>query len=676
MAMISRTHLALAALAAPLLVLASGVGCGGHDSSPAAAADPDVIVGPHTKVLDAPTLALVSTIADDRSTVSLTASTKQIDGLAAGDVIVAPVSATTPAGLMRKVVSVTRDASGAVVIATGPAGLADAFERLRLTVHRELGTGDLAPASAGRFEGARLHPQTGGSLGAGLTIGVDNLVLFDVDGDTKTTDDQVRVSGNVSLNPSIDLVIDIESFSLKTVSFTVTGAESASIDLTVEGGYTFDKSVLVPGFTFAPITIPAGDVPLVFFPQLDFRFGASGTLDVKFEMGATQTASVKAGVAYQNGAWAPVKETQLTAQLNPPSIDGKLALKAFAGPELQFKLYGTGGPYVDLTGYLKLTADTSAKPCLSVHAGADAKLGVKLEELDQKVVDYNASLNLFDLPILSASCTPSLPPDTFWSKTYSSKAASPEGATFVATVDGGFLVVARSADLVLKIDAKGNIVWQRQFTNFHDVRAVVVLPDGTYAVAGTSSGGWLAKLDAAGAVLWSKRYTADSGATLEAVTLVATAGGFFLAGTVQNGDADVWALETDGNGAVLWSKGIGGPKPDHAEGARLSTDGHRVIVGTNGAAQGMALSLGADGAIAWQRQYGGVETVQSLHAITSAPNGGFVLAGTIQEGPATHGWLLRVGPDGSLSNGPLGSVQYLAPMKPDGSRSSPGSNRS
>jgi hypothetical protein len=655
----------MTALAAVLIL--GGVGCGDESG----ASEPDVILAANTKVLDAPTLARITALSPDRTTLTLSGSTPQVDALVPGDVIVAPVSAGTPTGLLRHVTTVDKNGpGGAVVITTSEAGLTDAFERAHITYHRELTTADGAPVTtASKRPGlGSIHPLDGASasVGGAITLGVNNLVLFDLDGNESTKNDQVRMSGNVSIQPSLDLVIDIEAFSLKTATFTLTGAESASLDVTVDGAYTFDKSKVVPAYQFSSITIPVGGVPLVFVPDLRMRFGAKGALAVKTEMGATQTASFKAGVGYQNGQWGTIHEAELSAQLNPPQIDGKLTVKTYAGPELNLLLYGVAGPYVDLTGYLALAADTKSNPCWAVHGGIDAKVGVKVELLGKNIANYDTEINLLDKAVDSGTCS-ALPPDTFWSKTYGQTNATPEGASFAPTLDGGFVVVARSADLVTKLDAKGNVVWQHEFMNFHDVRSVVVLGDGTYAVAGTSSGGWLAKLDASGKVLWSRRYTANAGAALDASTLVATKdGGFFLTGTAQatDGNLDVWAMKTDKNGTPLWSKSIGGEKAERAEAARESADGHVIVVGTNGDAQGQAISIATDGTVSWQRQYGGLATVQSLQAIAPAPQGGFMLAGTIQQGPGTHGWFVRIDGNGAMKNGSFGSVQYL-PSNPD-----------
>jgi hypothetical protein len=642
-----------------LATLGAAPACSHSDT----AAEPDVIVGPHTKVLDQASLDALDSVSADTATLTFSRKTPLVAALAAGDVVVLPVHPKAPNGLLRKITQVGAAGDG-VVLTTAQATLGDAFERARVTFHKDFTAGDLKSASL------PIHPRdsANANAGAALTIGLNNEVLYDADGDQKkTTNDQVRVSGNVSLHPSIDFNLDVENFKLQTATVSLSGAESASLDVFVGGGYTFDESLEATAFELAPITIPVGDVPLVFFPSISIKYGVKGSLSGSFEMGATQNASFTAGVGYQNGQWGPISKADFDAQLNPPSIDAKLQLRAFAGPVLNVLLYGVTGPHVGVSGYLALDGDVKANPCWNLHGGVDLDLGVKSNPIDD-TGNYQTSVNVVDKSILNGSCGDAPPPDTFWSKTYSSPTLSPEDVRLTPTLDGGFVVVAKSADLILKIDSKGNVVWQRQFENFHDVRSVAALADGTYVVAGASSGGWIAKLDAGGAFLWSKRYTADP-ETFDAAKIVPTKdGGFFVVGTTAgaDGDADVWAMKTDGTGTPLWSKKIGASGIDQAEDAHEAADGHQfVIAGTGAGDQGIALALAAaDGSIQWQRQYGGGATVQSIHTIASAPNGGWMLGGTIQEGPSTHGWLVRLGADGTMQNGPFGSAQYY-PSNPD-----------
>ncbi len=651
-------------LARVSLVLAAVVGCGGSDLAGPGAGD--VIVGPHTKVLDDETLARIVRVSDDRATIELSGATPQLDGLAAGDVIVAKVSAATPVGLLRKVVRVEREP---LRLVTSGATLADAFERAHITLHRDLGAGDLkTPVTTQSVGPLDVRPLGGAGVSAdgALTIGVNDLVLYDLDGKPETTHDQARVTGNVSVHPSIDLTVDISDFQLKEATLGFTGAESATLGATIDAGYTFDESRVVPAFTFAPITVPIAGVPVIVVPVVNVRFGAKAALTVALSSDATETASFQVGVGYKDGAWGTTKSGTFAATLDPPSIDGKVALKTYAGPELDLLLYGVTGPYANVSGYLALDADLAGVPCFNLHGGLESGLGVKIDLLGTNVVDYATTVSILDQPISSGSCQGSLPPDTFWSKVWSAPSSSPEGARVAATPDGGFVVVGRSLDRVFKVDAKGNLVWQHAFVDFRDTRSVVALADGSAVVVGADR---FVVFDAQGSIVRARQFTAPASVTIEAHALAATKdGGFFVVGDVQGptGYSDAWALKLDATGNVTWSKRIGGAGIEHADAAVEAPDGHLVLAGENGDGQGFAAAFAASGALDWQRQYGGLTTVQSFAAVAPAPDG-LLLGGTIQEGPGRHGWLVRTLADGTMKGGTFGSIQYLPsdPVKDD-----------
>lgn len=642
-----------------VLVIAAAVGCGGHETS---AAGGDVVVGPRTKVLDDDSLARITHVADDRSTIDLSGTTPMLDALTPGDVIVAKVSPTTPVGLLRKVERVDREP---LRIVTSVASLADAFERAHLTLHRELGAADLkAPLSTQSLRPLGVHPLGGAGVSAdgALTLGVNDLVVYDLDGDPTTTHDQARITGNVSIHPAIDLTVDIADFKLKEATLGFTGTQSATLGAVIDAGYTFDESRVVPAFTFAPITVPIGGVPVVVVPKVDVRFGAKGALTVALSTDASETASFQVGVGYKDGAWGATKSGTFGATLDPPSIDGKLSLKTYAGPELDLLLYGVSGPYANVRGYLALDADLAGVPCFNLHGGLESGLGVKIDLLGANVVDYATTVSILDQPISNGSCQGSLPPDTFWSKVWSAPSSAPEATRFAAMPDGGFVVVGRSLDRVFKVDAKGNLGWSHAFVDFRDTRSVVALADGSAVVVGADR---FVVFDPSGAIVRARRFTPPAGVTIEAHALAATKdGGFFVVGDVQGptGYADAWALKLDKSGNVLWSKRIGGSGIEHAAAALEAPDGALVLAGDDGDDQGFAAAFTAAGAASWQRQYGGLTTAQSFAAVTAAPDG-LLLAGTIQEGPGRHGWLVRTLADGTMKGGTYGSIQYL-PIDP------------
>jgi len=168
---------------------------------------------------------------------------------------------------------------------------------------------------------------------------------------------------------------------------------------------------------------------------------------------------------------------------------------------------------------------------------------------------------------------------SYWAKAYGGN--SWDSAFSVHSVrqtsDGGFIVAgytdsfgAGSSDFwVLKLDADGNVSWQKTYggSSYDHAESIQQTADGGYIVAGrTNSFGagnydlLVLKLDASGNVLWQKTYGGEQMDGAFSVQQTSD-GGYIIGGmtesfNVESGDA--WVLKLDGNGNVQWQKTYGG----------------------------------------------------------------------------------------------------------------------
>ena len=143
---------------------------------------------------------------------------------------------------------------------------------------------------------------------------------------------------------------------------------------------------------------------------------------------------------------------------------------------------------------------------------------------------------------------------------------------------------------VFKLDATGNIEWQKTYGGPRWDRAwsVQQTSDGGYIVAGFTqsfgAGGqdfWVLKLDASGNVEWQKTYggPADDRALW---VVEADDGGYAVVGTTASfgaGYSDIWLLKLDASGNVEWEKTYGGRLIDGAASVRQTSDGGYVVAG-------------------------------------------------------------------------------------------------
>jgi len=178
------------------------------------------------------------------------------------------------------------------------------------------------------------------------------------------------------------------------------------------------------------------------------------------------------------------------------------------------------------------------------------------------------------------------------------------------TPGGGFVVAGTTDSFgagfldgwLLQLDAAGGVEWERSYGGATDdgfSDAVVAAGGGFLAVGATDSFGagladaWVVRIDARGAILWQRVLGGVDDD--EALAVVASGTGFGLAGWSRSfgpGDDDGWAAGIDASGAPLWQLRLGGAGSDALLDLAARADGGSILVGVSD-------SVGAGGADQW-----------------------------------------------------------------------------
>lgn len=243
--------------------------------------------------------------------------------------------------------------------------------------------------------------------------------------------------------------------------------------------------------------------------------------------------------------------------------------------------------------------------------------------------------------------------------------------------------------LVMKIDKSGEVQWQKKFggTRYDYIWDIQIDANGEYITAGTSrsndgtvSGNhgaydaWVLKIDANGNILWQKCF---GGSDMDnAISIEKTADqGYVLAGNTRSnnkdvrgnhGDHDFWIVKLDKDGKIQWQKCLGGTKMDYLRIVQPTRDGGYIAVGytqsNNGDVKGnhgnsdyWVVKLDKDGKIQWQKCLGGNNEDAALRVRQTADEG-YIVAGYTRsnDGDVTgyHGkqdaWLVKLDAKGNV----------------------------
>jgi hypothetical protein len=627
---------------------------------------------------DAALAALASSETRDEQTELTFASSEVLGDVEAGDVLIIGVTEATPNGALLEVESVTRGDSELTLLAHR-AELGAAFEALSIQLEAELAR----PIST---RGAR------NALSRGVAVSEQALGLAFPFSIPAEGDNDSELSGSLAIDSSFGLALDF-SFEdgLEELSMRLDVEETFRAELLATGEATFDEQVELGSIGFAPITIliPGVNVPIILTPQLAIEAGVSGALGGAVEASVVQEASFNAGVGLVDGEFDAFSGGESTFQVNPPTYEASVNLRAWGGPRMEVLIYGAVGPFVSASAFVEFAAQIEGPPpCATgvLNAGLVASVGVDV------IADYATTLPIASEPLAQYdSCMeeqdPNAPrPAITWSRTYA-RADSP-GETARAVIeasDGSFIVVGHSdlyegvtgfaaAAWVLRVDALGQVIWQRAFRReaLGLVRGLAEVGNG-FLIAGDAG---VMKIDTGGNPAWARSYTDDALVTI--ASIAAQDDGRFVVAGSSGVDSHAWAMGLDQAGQVLWSRSFAGEDFGRV---RATSDGGYALVGKVREAFDISVvKLDAEGEVQWSRlvdnlfdpnpEEGDVIATSDDRAfdIAEKPDGGYVIVGEAYGNfplpePTPVGfygtWVVEIDADGELAE--AGSVTHRAP---------------
>jgi len=322
-------------------------------------------------------------------TIILDESSVYAQELTVGDIAIGQNDSVAPYGFLRKVTSKTTQGSS-IVLETDTATMMEAFDSLYVKE-----TNQLRPSDVVEY---KLHP------GVRYTSTKDDdlfsvelgVVLYDQDGNHGTTDDQIRLDGNLAFSAALFAEIEIEWFQLKKFEAGIESGQEASVDLTANLQWQFGAGTEFDLATFHLSAIPVG--PVVLVPTLTVEAHIHGDLTVTFETGITYTQQLRFGLGWANDLYYQISQGTKSFAYTPPQLATEFNFEPGVSLNASCLLYGVAGPYVAGKTGLHFQAALNADPCdmeltFDLEAILYALAGIECDILG---LDYNHQWQLYN----------------------------------------------------------------------------------------------------------------------------------------------------------------------------------------------------------------------------------------------------------------------------------------
>ncbi|MCX6832720.1 MAG: dockerin type I repeat-containing protein [candidate division Zixibacteria bacterium] len=248
---------------------------------------------------------------DTAGTVVLGESSVYAQRVAVGDVIIGQSDAQAPNGFLRKVTSKAIQGN-VVILETDKATMMEAFELLYVKETHKLRPSDVR--SLKLHDGVKNTSTKDDDL-----FNVElSVVLYDQDGNHETTDDQIRLDGNLAFSAAVFAEIDIEWFQLKKFEAGIESGQEANVDLTAGLQWEFENEKEFDLAEYHMGVIWVGPVALV--PTLTVEAHIRGDLTVTFQTSVSFTQDLRYGFGWEPSGWYTISESTKEFVYTPPQF--------------------------------------------------------------------------------------------------------------------------------------------------------------------------------------------------------------------------------------------------------------------------------------------------------------------------------------------------------------------
>lgn len=220
-----------------------------------------------------------------------------------------------------------------------------------------------------------------------------NKVVFDGDGNTSTTNDQIKVFGEMKIEPTFDFELDISGARVRKflakINLKNTNKINAEAKVTLAN---LNREIVLKTFQLKPFTILIAGVPVPIAKQwIAIILGVDGSISAKVTAGAENINTAEAGISYQNNSWSVINTQNNSFTLQPLNFEGTAKIEPWLQARYEIRPYGVKDSRI----YLGVRGSVIGEASISPSGGLikSLKWAVKFSA--------KAQMQLFDRAVLN-----------------------------------------------------------------------------------------------------------------------------------------------------------------------------------------------------------------------------------------------------------------------------------
>jgi len=306
-----------------------------------------------TRIIEGEELNKIANVSADQ--IIFNTSDETLDNINIGDVLLVGVCDLTPYGLIRKVTGIKKEESS-VTINTSDASVCEAVKSGTITFSQVLTANDFEVDNLSKGMPSEIVKSFNG-----FRTSLNHVEAYNRDGKT------VWIDGVAGIAPQIDVRIEIEDFTLKSLSVQTKISRIDEICLSSNGSFSGEGYTEVVSLKKSEPVSVAG---LIFTPKISLVCGVNGSASGSVSDAVRQEVVYTSVITMDGNDFTHnLTEEKLIKDYETPVLNSDLNISVYVNPELTICLSGREMFKSDINGYHQLQADKTWPKWWNIYVG-------------------------------------------------------------------------------------------------------------------------------------------------------------------------------------------------------------------------------------------------------------------------------------------------------------------